>query len=109
MYSCDKYLLSAYDGYGVGWGAILDFSSEKSILHFTLKPYPAIIVKAHLFEHIYAFFHYFTISFIYLSQQSLRENSHRKYSTGRFFYLANFEGKYFSAFIGFKGKKNHCI
>ena len=43
MYSCDKYLLSAYDAYGVAWGAIFDFSFEKSASHFPVKPYPAVI------------------------------------------------------------------
>lgn len=43
MYSCDKYLLSAYDEYGVQWGAIFDFSFEKLTSHFPVKPYPAVI------------------------------------------------------------------
>lgn len=31
MYSYGKYLLSAYDGDGVEWGAMFDFSSENQL------------------------------------------------------------------------------
>lgn len=86
MYSCDKYLLSAYDEYGVQWGAIFDLSFEKLTSHFPVKPYPAVIEKDNLFENTYVFFHYFTICFIDLSQQSFQENSHRKYFRWRFLF-----------------------